>query len=649
MNLPEKLLSGILNLIVVFSILIATIGIGGIGAVQAETNTLTGWFSVLYGDSQKGGTQNVYILTTDTGQKFHLAIDEELATKAGGVVSLDRKQVALSGRVQMTETFDKKQVIQVDNLSLLDHTAQFSNLTTEVTGSQPFVSIMCKFKDVADTPNNLAYFKNMYGSTQPGLDHYWREVSYDYINLLGSDAYGWYTLPRNRADYLPGGNLDWDLAAEDCTGVADIDINFTDFIGINLMFNDHLDGFAWGGGWYGTLDGETKFWNMTWEPPWGYQNVTVMSHEMGHAFGLPHSSGQYGQTYDNQWDVMSDTWSNCFNATDPTYGCLGQHTISYHKDKLGWISGDKKFVYSTGTQTIILNKLALPDSTGYRMAKVPLPDSTFYTVELRKKDGYDVKLPGEAVIIHHVNTARSRPAQVIDVDNNKNTGDGGAMWLPGETFVDKVNNIAISVLSETVEGFQISITSFTPTSKTLRSQGWRDGWVREKTEFSAVGGRKNNTSTTLYVGDNIQNKQYRSILSFKTGKVPDNAVIYMVTLIVKRAGLVGTSPFNSHNGLRVDIRKNKFSTKAALQLSDFQAVASKGLVGKIPNKLHAGWYKVILKNTALPYINKTGITQFRLRFFKDDNDDFNADYLKLYSGDSILANRPQLIVWYFVP
>jgi len=44
-----------------------------------------------------------------------------------------------------------------------------------------------------------------------------------------------------------------------------------------------------------------------------------------------------------------------------------------------------------------------------------------------------------------------------------------------------------------------------------------------------------------------------------------------------------------------------------------------------------------------------GITQIRLRFQKDDNDDAGADYLKIYSGDAPAVSRPQLIVEYYVP
>ena len=33
------------------------------------------------------------------------------------------------------------------------------------------------------------------GTSYPGLDHYWRELSYNQMNVTGSEVVGWYTLP----------------------------------------------------------------------------------------------------------------------------------------------------------------------------------------------------------------------------------------------------------------------------------------------------------------------------------------------------------------------------------------------------------------------------------------------------------------------
>ena len=331
-------------------------------------------------------------------------------------------------------------------------------------GPQPWVSILCKFSDYADEPKDLPYFQGMYSSAYPGLDHFWRELSFDLVNLEGSGSFGWYTLPYPREHYVPpSGNMDWGAAAEDCTAVADADVYFPDYVGINLMFNANLDCCAWGGSWYLCRDDVCQNWLMTWEPPWGYENIGVIGHETGHGFGLPHSSGDYGETYDNAWDVMSDVWSNGDRgAVDPVYGTMGQHTIAYHKNILEWIDNDHMIVVPTGTRrTIPVEHIALPQTDDPLGVKILINDSLdlFYTVEARQFEGYDQWLPGEAVIIHHVNIYRSdgNPAHVVDIDHNGNTGDEGAMWRVGELFLDIASGITVYVESETPTGFIVTV------------------------------------------------------------------------------------------------------------------------------------------------------------------------------------------------
>ena len=61
-------------------------------------------------------------------------------------------------------------------------------------------------------------------------------------------------------------------------------------------------------------------------------------------------------------------------------------------------------------------------------------------------------------------------------------------------------------------------------------------------------------------------------------------------------------------------------------------------------------YSQSLNPLDFQFINQEGVTQFRLRFAKDDNNDFGADFLKLHSGDATdEANRPQLVIEYYIP
>lgn len=144
------------------------------------------------------------------------------------------------------------------------------------------MTILCRFADYAGEPKPKSYFDAlMLGSASPGMDHYWREVSYNAVNLAGSGVYGWYTLPQPRSYYVLAGGLDFNRALNDCTGVADAAVHFPSYVGINLVFNHDLDGFAWGGSSTLARDGQTRFYSLTWLPPWGYTNQAVIAHEMG--------------------------------------------------------------------------------------------------------------------------------------------------------------------------------------------------------------------------------------------------------------------------------------------------------------------------------------------------------------------------------
>lgn len=420
-----------------------------------QSATLTGRFQIMWGDPAPGSglsPTTTYYLTDDRGVMTLLALNENVLRAAGGALALNGQRVTIAAqRVTQApgETPERADVQQIQRVG--------AQAPSTVIGTSRWISILCKFADIADEGRTLAYFQNMYSSSYPGLDHYWRELSYDKLNLMGSGAVGWVTLPHPEAYYMDGsGNLILGSTASDCAAAADSQVDFRNYDGVNLMLNGDLGMASWGGTSYLSQDGANRYFRTTWMAGWAWVDLGVVEHEMGHGFGLPHSYNMNGDRY-SAWDVMSDVALNCGNSWDPVYQCLGQHTISEFKYSLGWLTY-YAMVFPGQQETVNLDRLALPPGSSPLEARVFYDGSHYYTVEARMHSGYDVKLPGEGVIIHKVDTTNGLDARVVDPDNGAYNG-AGAIWSPGEVFADPANGIYVCVNSQTPTGYNVTVAS----------------------------------------------------------------------------------------------------------------------------------------------------------------------------------------------
>ncbi|MFN8381360.1 MAG: hypothetical protein U0V02_05440 [Anaerolineales bacterium] len=246
-----------------------------------------------------------------------------------------------------------------------------------------------------------------------------------------------------------------------------------------------------------------------------------------------------------------------------------------------------------------------------------------------------------------VNTGSGNGTIRLDVLDNDSILDAFGLPLGGVGIGNGSFNIG--------DTYSINKIAYVAMSEKLRSTGENDGWVLEANAGTGVGVSKNSTAVTFTLGDDQYNRQYRSILSFPTYYIPDNAVITRVILTIKAQGGTGTNPFTTHGSISVDIRYGPFGFFGpfgikALQATDFQADASMSSVAVIPNNPVGGWYWTTLDSSSYKYINLTGITQLRLGFQLDTNDDSGDDTLLFYSGDYFdQQSRPHLLIEYFVP
>jgi hypothetical protein len=236
-----------------------------------------------------------------------------------------------------------------------------------------------------------------------------------------------------------------------------------------------------------------------------------------------------------------------------------------------------------------------------------------------------------------------------------NTGSGNGTIRLNVIDNDTIMDAALNLLGEIGAGNGTFTSGEVYTINkilTINSIAGQDGWILESAENSNAGSTINTIATTFLLGDNVGNKQYRSILSFNTSILPDTAVITEMTLKIKKHSVVGGGdPIAIFQGILIEFKTGFFGIQKELQPSDFHVNAHK-ILGPANPSLVNGFYNIFL-NGGKNYVNKlttnSGLTQIRLRFKLDDNNNAVANYLSLYSGNAAVADRPQLVITYYVP
>ncbi len=426
-----------------------------------EEVTVFGTLNTIWGSADPGTSLEHTTIQFLQGpdREFELMGLEEATKAQGGPFEFLRENIFATGLLFTDNTI---QVRLVEG----ELTGPFSHiLGSHVTGSQKYLTLPCRFGDATDvTPATLSFFEDY----MDFMDDYWREVSYENINLVGSVEKDWENLPDPHDDYFNQTNdkIFFFKAAFECMTQFDDDVFFPDFDGINFMYNQDLEGYSWGGSKNIDIDGEVKNYPMTWMAKSHWSTTqNILGQEMGHSFGLPHESGMNDDDnpYDSFWDVMSTGGDG--SPTGP-FGKEGVHVVAVYKDALGWINAADVYIADmSDDQEVFIERLADPTDLGnpdvFLEVQIPLGvPSEYYTLEARKFVGFDSSgsIPGEAVLIHLVDTTlEDRNAQVIDETENEDPNDAGAKWISGELFVDDVNNISVAIVDMTATGFNVII------------------------------------------------------------------------------------------------------------------------------------------------------------------------------------------------
>jgi M6 family metalloprotease-like protein len=525
--------------------------------------TLEGTLSVLHGDPQPSSldsSRQITTLTTTAGAVYELQSLESLLAYYGQTVQITG--LAEEASDLAAASVEASQAIRVESINSVGASS------LDVLGNKRFINLLCRFPNIASTPYQQAHYNALFSDQYPGVNHYFQQISYDQMNLDGTQTMTqWVTLPRNSSAYIQTNNFaNLSLLAQDCTAAATATVNFTQYYGINMFFNNDLDCCAWGGGTTLTLDGQTRFWPMTWLPVWSQSYQGTVAHEIGHSIGLPHSTGPANappngfSVYVSEWDVMSRVGGTALVSSSPFY-FLGPGTLGYHLNELGWIPAARRVTISSGSlQTVTLDRTNAPETTDRPLlALVPIAGTTnqWYSVEVRDLQGYDQNVPGHAVIINHINRSRNEWAYVVDADpssSNTNVNDAGAMWLPGEAFVDIDTGIRIAVIAADGAGFQVQISNQAPV----------DGSPNAPNNLSLT--NVTATSFTLYWADASNNEDGFNVYQMVNGSLQLVTSLAANQISHTFTGLTCSTRLDVRVGAYNSISQNLSSTFAAYTL-----------------------------------------------------------------------------------
>ena len=216
----------------------------------------------------------------------------------------------------------------------------------------------------------------------------------------------------------------------------------------------------------------------------------------------------------------------------------------------------------------------------------------------------------------------------------------------------KVNSVSRPAITNAASTSTDNSQQFLYDVKIYYSPAASDGWLLESTSTSGVGGSMNSTATTMSIGDDVSNREYRIMSRFNStaDSVPASAVIAAINYRITPSGITGVNPLNTHGALMTELNAPNFGNSSALELIDFQSAPDQKVCNFEKTLLVDNAYRCVFFNAAISLFPKSGVIDLRSRFANSDTNN-TADLLNIYSGNyAFKYGRPQLFVsYYFLP
>lgn len=337
---------------------------------------------------------------------------------------------------------------------------------------------------------------------------YYKEVSYGQVDVQG-EVFGWYRAPQPKSYYTNNEHgfgsypKNAQKLVEDVLDLANKDVNFDPYDNLGDGTVQALVIIAAGSGGEQTGD-KSDIWSHKWNieprtvdkvkvekyfmaPEDG--RVGVMSHELGHL--LMSWPDLYDTDYTSRgtgnWDLMAGgSWNN--NGNTPA------HPSAWCKLQAGWITP------KLATNELLDVTLEPYHQKGdvYKLSVNGDPESKeYFLLSNRKQDGFDAYLPGEGLLIEHVDDNQSNNSDenhyLVDIEQadgernlnlNYNSGDYYDAYPTDSntefTAASNPNSKTYADADSTVAVTEIQRAGNNITAKVMAGKGEAPKWVKNQ-------------------------------------------------------------------------------------------------------------------------------------------------------------------------
>ena len=316
-------------------------------------------------------------------------------------------------------------------------------LSGETVTNKKILAILVDFSDNTASVASTFFDSLMFDTLGNTVRNYYRENSYDQIDIITSNnpsILGWQRAPQTYAYYVNGQNgtgsypNNTQKLVEDLIAMIDASVDFSEYDNDNDGWVDALAIIHSGPGAEKT-GSSNDIWSHAWgispqlrdgvyissfsvQPEYlsnpGDQTIGVYCHEFGHAlFGLP---DLYDTDYTSKgigfWGIMSyGSWLGPSNN-----GGCPSHFCAWSKYKAG-------FLTPTNVTTNQIN-VDIPNveenQKVYRLWNSGTIGNEYFLVENRQKTGFDSYLPSSGLLIWHI-------------DDGKLGDDNDKEWWTGQS------------------------------------------------------------------------------------------------------------------------------------------------------------------------------------------------------------------------